>query len=100
MLVLRNYLYNHHLVVPPSRISVTISRHSSLSFITIGGSSGLHPVSSQSCLQDLFKIDRSIVLLPSSFFSIRLLIVHVVDPYSSIDTTAAWKKLHFIFLKF
>ena len=28
--------------------------------------------------------------------SIRLVSVHVVHPYSSIDTTAAWKKLHFI----
>ena len=44
-----------------------------------------------------FNIARSIlVYLPSSFFSIRLVSVHVVHPYSSIDTTAAWKKLHFI----
>ena len=49
------------------------------------------------CLQDLFKIARSIlVLLPSSFVSIRLVSVHVVHRYSSIDTTAAWKKLCFI----
>ena len=33
---------------------------------------------------------------PLSFFFIRLVSVHVVHPYSSIDTTAAWKKLHFI----
>ena len=33
---------------------------------------------------------------PSSFFSIRLVSVHVVNPYSSIDITAAWKKLRFI----
>ena len=26
----------------------------------------------------------------------HLVSVHVVHPYSSIDTTAAWKKLHFI----
>ena len=41
--------HHHHHVVPPARISLTLSRHSSLSFITSGRSSGLHPVSSQSC---------------------------------------------------
>ena len=35
--------------------------------------------------------------LPSSFFSIRFVIVHVVHQYSSIDTTAAWKKTAFYF---
>ena len=34
--------------------------------------------------------------LPSSFFSNRLVSVQVVHPYSSIDTTATWKKLRFI----
>ena len=49
------------------------------------------------CLQELFKIARStLVKLPSSFFSIRLVSVHAVHPYGSIDTTAALKKLHFI----
>ena len=49
------------------------------------------------CLQDLFNIAHSIlVLLPSSFFFKRLVSIHVVNPYSSIDTTAAWKKLRFI----
>ena len=49
------------------------------------------------CLQDLFNIACNIlVLLPSSFFSIRLVSVQIVHPYSSIDTTAAWKKLRFI----
>ena len=48
------------------------------------------------CLLDLFNIARSIlVLLPSSFFSIHLVSVHVVHPYSSINTTATWKKLCF-----
>ena len=40
---------HHHHVVPPARISLTLSRHFSLSFIAFGRSSGLHPVSSQSC---------------------------------------------------
>ena len=49
------------------------------------------------CLQDLFNIARTIfVLFPSSFFSIHLVSVHVVHPYSSIDTITAWKKLLFI----
>ena len=43
------------------------------------------------CLQDLFNIARCIlVYLPSSFFSIRLVSVHVVHPYISFDTTTAW----------
>ena len=46
------------------------------------------------CRQDLFNIARSILV--SSFFSSRLVSVQVVHPYSSIDTTAAWKKLRFI----
>ena len=33
----------------PARISLTLSRHFSLPFIASGRSSGLHPVSSQSC---------------------------------------------------
>ena len=49
------------------------------------------------CFQDLFIIARSICAqLPSSFFSIRLVSVHVVHPYSSMDTTTAWRKLRFI----
>ena len=35
--------------MPPARISLTLTRHSSLSFIASGRSSGLHPVFSQSC---------------------------------------------------
>ena len=145
---------HHHHVVPPARISLTLSLHPSLSFIASGRSSKLHPVSSRSCCvyvragrpafawpyagvhrsttlkssslrlqqcpaclvrlawivfvmgdswpyswclvgccrQDFFHI----VTLPSSFFSRRLECVQVVHPYSSIDTTAAWKKLRFI----
>ena len=43
------YLIYHHLVVLPARISMTLSRHFSLSFITFGSSSGLYPVSSHNC---------------------------------------------------
>ena len=42
-------LCHHHHVVPLARISLTLSRHFSLSFIASGRSSGLHSVSSQSC---------------------------------------------------
>ena len=42
------------------------------------------------CFQDLFNITRSI-FVPSSLFSIRLVTVQVVHPYSNMDTTAAWK---------
>ena len=40
------YIYHHHHVVLLARISLTLSRHFSLSFIASGRSSGLHPVSS------------------------------------------------------
>ena len=44
------YIYHHHHhVVPQTRISLTLSRHFTLSFIASGRSSGLHPVSSRSC---------------------------------------------------
>ena len=41
--------HHHHHVVPLARISLTLSRHFSLSFIASGRSSVLHPVSSHSC---------------------------------------------------
>ena len=41
--------HHHHHVVLVARISLTLSRHSSLSFIAPGRSSGQHPVSSHSC---------------------------------------------------
>ena len=44
-----NINVSHQHVVPPARISLTLSRHFSLSFIASGMSSGLHPVSSHSC---------------------------------------------------
>ena len=43
------YHHHHHHVAPPARISLTVSRHFSLSFIASGRSSGLQPVSSHSC---------------------------------------------------
>ena len=43
-----NIWANHHIALE-ARISLTLSRHSSLSFIALGRSSGQHPVSSHSC---------------------------------------------------
>ena len=43
------YIYHHHHVLPQARMSLTLSRHFSLSFIASGKSSGLHPVFSHSC---------------------------------------------------
>ena len=40
---------NNHFVMQSARISLTLPRHPSLSFIISGRSSGLYPVSSQSC---------------------------------------------------
>ena len=41
--------HHHHHVMPLAWISLTLSRHFSLSFIASGRSSGLHPVSKHSC---------------------------------------------------
>ena len=43
------YHHHHHHVVPLAQISLTLSRHFSLSFIASGRSSELHPISSHSC---------------------------------------------------
>ena len=49
LLVERGIIHHHHYhVVPPAWISLTLSRHSSLSFIASRRSSGLYNVSSQS----------------------------------------------------
>ena len=45
---LHHHHHHHHLALV-ARISLTLSRHSSLSFIALGRSSGQHPVSSHSC---------------------------------------------------
>ena len=68
---------HHHQVVPLARISLTLSRHFSLSFIASGRSSGLHPISSQSCCMYVWAgrpafawpyagVHRSISLMSSS----------------------------------
>ena len=41
--------HHHHHIVLAAQISLTLSRHSSLSFIALGRSSGQQPVSSHSC---------------------------------------------------
>ena len=41
--------HHHHHIVLAARISLTLSRHYSLSFIALGRSSGQQPVSSHSC---------------------------------------------------
>ena len=41
--------HHHHHIALVARISLTLSHHSSLSFIALGRSSGQHPVSSHSC---------------------------------------------------
>ena len=51
------------------------------------------------CFQDLFNIAHSILIqLPSSFFYLHIVSVHVVHLYSIMDTNAARKKLRFILL--
>ena len=45
---LKGYIYHHHIALV-ARISLTLSRHSPLSFIALGRSSGQHSVSSHSC---------------------------------------------------
>ena len=47
--ILYIYIYIYHHVTLVALISLSLSRHSSLSFIALGRSSGQHPVSSHSC---------------------------------------------------
>ena len=46
---INHHHHHHHHIALVARISLTLSRHSSLSFIALGRSSGQHPVSSHSC---------------------------------------------------
>ena len=73
------YIYHHDHVVPLARISLTLSRHFSLSFIASGRSSGQHPVSSHSCCMYVraghsafawpyVEVHRSTSLMSSSLF--------------------------------
>ena len=43
------YFHHHHHIALVARISLTLSRHSSISFIALGRSSEQHPVSTHSC---------------------------------------------------
>ena len=45
--------HHHHHVLQLARISLTLPRHFSLSFIASDWSSGLHPISSHSCCMDV-----------------------------------------------
>ena len=76
-ILIYQFLYHHHHVVPPARLSLTLSRHHSQSFIASGRSSGQHPVSSHSCSMDVrvghpdftrryVGVHRSISLMSSS----------------------------------
>ena len=47
--LLNHHHHHHHHTALVARISLTLSRHSSLSFIALGRSSGQYPVSSHSC---------------------------------------------------
>ena len=71
--------HHHHHVVLVARISLTLSRHFSLSFIASGRSSRLHPVSSDSCwmyvcagrpafARPYVGVHKSITLMSSSLF--------------------------------
>ena len=80
--------------------SLVVSRMSSSSDIVMGGRLPYNCSFVECCLQDLFNTARSILVwFLSRFFSIRLVNVHMVHPCSSIDTTTAWKKTAFYFIR-
>ena len=73
------YIIIHHHIVPPSRISLTLSSHFSLSFIASGKSSGLHPVSSQSCCMYV-RAGRPLFILCPTTGQVRHKAFFKVDP--------------------
>ena len=70
--------HHHHHIVLAARISLTLFRHSSLSFIALGRSSGQQPVSSHSCWMYV-RAGRPAFARPCVWGSIRvhLLWVHL-----------------------
>ena len=71
-----------------------ISCSSNLDDLQMGGSWPYNYCFVGYCFQDLFSISRSILVqLPSSFFSIGLVSVHVMHPYSNIDTNRCLEKI-------
>ena len=92
-----NIYHHHHHVVPLARISLTLSRHFSLSFIASGRSSGLHPVSSHSCCmyvragrlafaQPYVGVHRSTSLMSSSLLVSTPPAVSCVSGSSNLDS--------------
>ena len=85
---------HHHHIALVARISLTLSRHSSLSFIALGRSSG-HPISSHSCwmyvragrpafVRPCVGIHKSTSLMSSSLLlqQCPACLVHLTWPYS------------------
>ena len=82
--------YITHELVPTSPAVSRTSGSSNFDSFMMGGRWLYSYCFVRCCFQDLFNIARSILVsLPLSFFSIRLVSVHVMHPYCSIDTTAA-----------
>ena len=78
--------HHHHHIVLAARISLTLFRHSSLSFIALGRSSGQQPVSSHSCwmyvragrpafARPCVGIHKSTSLMSSSLLTLILIVV-------------------------
>ena len=74
--------HHHHHLALVTRISQTLSRHSSLSFIALGRSSGQHPVSSHSCWMYV-RAGRPAFARPCGGGSIRVHLLWVRPCFSS-----------------